>query len=145
MGVIVDQVDPVDAYTTLAQSATSLLVDVRTRAEWQFVGLPDLAAVSKETILAEWIKFPEMGPNPAFLDEIGGVIAAHEPDRLFFICRSGSRSLAAAHAVAEMADSRGGPGHCSNVMEGFEGELDSDGHRGTLNGWKARGLPWRQG
>ncbi|MEM7238437.1 MAG: rhodanese-like domain-containing protein [Pseudomonadota bacterium] len=145
MGIIVDQVDPIDAYTTLAQGPNSLLIDVRTRAEWQFVGLPDLAGVSKETILAEWIQFPNMGPNPSFLDEITRVITAQIPDRLFFICRSGSRSLAAAQAVAGLAEQRGGPTHCTNVLEGFEGELDSDGHRGTLNGWKARGLPWHQG
>jgi len=66
------------------------------------------------------------------------------PSRILFICRSGARSLAAARAVAEAIGPGSGLEHCTNVAEGFEGDLDSDGHRGTLNGWKTRGLPWRQ-
>ncbi len=144
-GVILDQVDPADAFQTLSQTADAVLIDVRTRAEWQFVGLPDLSALSKETALIEWVQFPQMTPNPAFLADMDALIGEKNPSRLFFICRSGARSLSAAQAVAGQQGARGTAVHCTNVMEGFEGDLDTDGHRGRLNGWKARGLPWRQG
>ena len=66
------------------------------------------------------------------------------PGHLFFICRSGSRSLAAARLVAARTLGEGRPVECVNVAEGFEGDLDGEGHRGTVNGWKVAGLPWRQ-
>ncbi|MBY8976652.1 rhodanese-like domain-containing protein [Rhodobacteraceae bacterium NNCM2] len=143
--VMLDQVDPADAFQTLSQSQDALLIDVRTRAEWQFVGLPDLSAISKETALVEWVQFPQMTHNASFVEEVENLIEAHRTNRLFFICRSGARSLSAAQAIAASRQARGETIHCTNVMEGFEGDLDTDGHRGKLNGWKARGLPWKQG
>jgi rhodanese-related sulfurtransferase len=61
-------------------------------------------------------------------------------DDLFFICRSGSRSLAAAKAMATA-----GYRACHNVAGGFEGPLDDERPRGSVGGWKAAGLPWLQG
>jgi rhodanese-related sulfurtransferase len=113
------------------------------------VGVADLSATGKRLWPVEWAGFPAMRPDPGFLDGLDALAAEDGglPERLLFICRSGARSLAAAQAVAEAA--RAGryevpPARVTNVAEGFEGDLDEAGHRGRLNGWKARGLPWRQ-
>lgn len=148
---VVDQVTPEQAWQLLSETDDVRLVDVRTRAEWTFVGVSDLSAVGKRLWPVEWAVFPAMRPDPAlFLDRLDAIAAEDGglPDRLLFLCRSGARSLAAAEAVAAAA--RGGryeqaPTRLTNVAEGFEGDLDVDGHRGRTNGWKARGLPWRQG
>jgi rhodanese-related sulfurtransferase len=58
---------------------------------------------------------------------------------IYFICRSGARSAAAAAAITAAGYSR-----CYNVAGGFEGKRDTDGHRGTVEGWKADKLPWSQ-
>ncbi|MEM8790003.1 MAG: rhodanese-like domain-containing protein [Pseudomonadota bacterium] len=142
---IVDEDAPAQCYAELAATERSLLIDVRTRAEWQFVGLPDLAGIDRELKLLEWIVFPQMTPNATFGEQIREVVEAAKPERMFFICRSGQRSLAAAQAAAHVGEEMGISLHCTNVTEGFEGDLDPEGHRGRLNGWKATGLPWRQG
>lgn len=143
----VGEVDPKEAYTILADDPETRLVDVRTRAEWAFVGLPDLTGLGKQVWPVEWASFPAMAQNPAFIEEVealaerdGGAM----PKRLLFICRSGARSMAAAQAVAAAHAGSGAPLECLNVAEGFEGDLDAEGHRGRVNGWKVRGLPWRQ-
>ena len=134
---------PVEAaWRHLAEDAGSILIDVRTRAEWNFVGVPDLSSLGKALVLVEWQGFPEGRLNAGFvteltekLDELG----AKRDSELFFICRSGARSRLAAEAML-----RAGYGHCRNVAEGFEGPLDSDRHRSSRSGWKAQGLPWVQ-
>jgi rhodanese-related sulfurtransferase len=141
---IVDEVDPVTAYRLLASAADSALVDVRSRAEWTFVGVPDIAATGRPLWLIEWAAFPGMTRNAAFLDELAANMEREQPARLFFLCRSGARSMAAAQAVAEAFAARGAAVQCTNIAEGFEGDLDGDGHRGRITGWKVRGLPWRQ-
>jgi len=141
---IVDEIDPVAAYRLLESNPGTALVDVRTRAEWAFVGLPDVSATDRPLWLVEWVSFPGGARNQAFLDELAGQMGDSMPERLLFICRSGTRSMAAAEAVAAALAEKGVAAHCSNVAEGFEGDLDQEGHRGRRNGWKARGLPWRQ-
>jgi rhodanese-related sulfurtransferase len=141
---IVDEVDPAAAYRLLETDSATALIDVRTRAEWAFVGVPDLSGTSRPLWLVEWARFPAMNQNPAFLEELGTQMGESVPRRLLFLCRSGARSMAAAQAVAASLAERGIEVHCSNVAEGFEGDLDAEGHRGRKNGWKARGLPWRQ-
>lgn len=140
----IDEVDPAEAYRLIESDPDSSLIDVRTRAEWAFVGLPDLSALDRPVWPIEWVAFPNMARNPAFIDELTAQTGGKPPARLFFICRSGSRSMAAAQAVAATLAAQGVAAHCTNVAEGFEGDLDQDGHRGRTNGWKARGLPWRQ-
>lgn len=123
---------PDEAFSLLQALPNARLVDVRTQAEWQFVGTPEQA------VKVEWKSWPGMVANPHFLEQLG-----HQVDHeqlLFFLCRTGARShdaatLAAAHGYAE----------CYNILEGFEGERDGEGQRGKLNGWKGRGLPWSQG
>jgi rhodanese-related sulfurtransferase len=128
---------PRQAYDLLAQDRDAVLVDVRTRAEWNYVGAPDLRALGKELVQLEWQRYPDGAPNRAFLEELAA--AGVGPDRtVLFLCRSGVRSAAAAETAA-----RAGYTQAYNVAEGFEGPLDADGHRGA-SGWRAAGLPWRQ-
>ena len=141
----VDEMSPPDVLSALAEGPDSALVDVRTRAEWTFTGMPDLSALGRDVLAVEWASFPGMAPNPRFFEEVVEQAGGRLPDRLFFICRSGGRSLAAARHVAAEAESRGQAVRCTNVAEGFEGDLDDQGHRGRTSGWKVHGLPWRQG
>ncbi|MGZ4624997.1 MAG: rhodanese-like domain-containing protein [Kineosporiaceae bacterium] len=128
---------PREAYELLAQDPDAVLVDVRTRAEWAYVGLPDLASLGKEVVRVEWQRYPGGAPNREFLEELAA--AGVDPERpVLFLCRSGVRSAAAAETA-----SRTGFTRAYNVRDGFEGPLDADGHRG-VRGWRAAGLPWRQ-
>jgi rhodanese-related sulfurtransferase len=143
-GPTVDQVDPAEAYAILESDPASALVDVRTRAEWAFVGVPDLSGLGRPFWPVEWVSFPTMARNERFLAELSERMEGEVPNRMLFICRSGSRSMAAAQTVAAALSEQGIAARCTNVAEGFEGDLDGGGHRGRLGGWKARGLPWRQ-
>jgi rhodanese-related sulfurtransferase len=130
----VDNVDVTATWQALEARARSRLIDVRTRAEWTYVGIPDLTSLSKRAVLVEWQTFPDQTIDPHFVERLAQELSALGvalDDDLFFICRSGGRSLAAAKA-------------CHNVAGGFEGPLDDERHRATA-GWKATGLPWVQG
>lgn len=142
--VCVDEMTPVEAYKTLSEDAQAILVDVRTRAEWAFTGLADLSGLGRNVIPVEWKSFPTMAPNDQFADQLLGVVGGELPGHCLFICRSGARSMEAARMVAHLASSQGRAIRCTNVAEGFEGDLDGEGHRGRVNGWKVHGLPWRQ-
>lgn len=139
----IPQLAPAQAYETLS-GGDAALVDVRTRAEWAWVGLPDLSPVGAQPVLVEWQRYPDMGRNPDFVAQVLGAVGGEPPAKLLFLCRSGGRSQQAALAVAAAAAQQGLAIQCCNVAEGFEGDLGPDGHRGVVNGWKVRGLPWRQ-
>ena len=131
-------VRPQQAWSMLGEDHDAVLVDVRTRAEWTFVGVPDLTALGKTPLFVEWQTLGDPSPNPEFVAalESQGVT----PERtLLFLCRSGGRSAAAANELTGR-----GYAHCYNVVTGFEGDLDTASHRGMQVGWKADGLPWRQ-
>lgn len=134
----VPDVSPDAAYAALRDDPDAVLVDVRTDAEWNFVGLPDLSPLGKDAVLIPWQLYPSMQVNAGFADHLrrAGVTPA---SKVFYICRSGARSLAAGQAAQA-----GGFPHAFNVADGFEGPVDAEGHRGTIAGWKAAGLPWRQ-
>lgn len=136
----VSEVLPAEAWTALEQNSRSVLVDVRTEAEWNFVGVPDVSELGRETVFVEWAKFPNMSNNPEFVDQVKSHVARLGASHVFFLCRSGVRSLKAAAALSDAVATI----ECINVAEGFEGDLDEHQRRGGLNGWKARGLPWRQ-
>jgi rhodanese-related sulfurtransferase len=122
---------PAEAYEIMQSAPGAKLVDVRTRAELDWVGrIPGAVEV-------EWSSYPGMKPNPNFVDHLEQQV--NPESLLMFICRSGHRS----HAAAALA-TRSGFGDCYNVLEGFEGDPDSDKHRNTLNGWRMQGLPWEQ-
>ena len=131
-------VTPQVAWKILSERGDPALIDCRTRPEWNFVGLPDLAAIGKQPILLEWQSFPSMQQNPDFVATLAGAVANRETP-LLFLCRSGVRSAAAAKAMTAAGYST-----CLNVADGFEGPLDAQARRGSAKGWKAAGLPWRQ-
>jgi rhodanese-related sulfurtransferase len=131
-----------EAWATLDREKRAQLVDVRTVAEWNFVGVPDLATLGRRTHCIEWQQFPSMAPNPGFVAEVVTALEDAGADRdtpILFLCRSGARSRAAAIALTGAGFTQ-----AFNVAGGFEGDLDPDRHRGRTNGWKAAGLPWRQ-
>jgi len=131
-----------EAWNLLAEVPNATLIDVRTLAEWSFVGVVDLSPLGKEPVLLEWQSFPSKQPNPDFVPTLLAELSRRQigdDAPLLFLCRSGGRSAAAAHTVTAA-----GRGHCYNVAGGFEGDLDADRHRGRLGGWKAETLPWIQ-
>lgn len=140
----VSELSPTESWELLETEPGAVLIDVRTQAEWGFVGVPDLAELGKSTIFVEWARYPDMSMNPRFVAEVMTQLGGRTPSHLLFICRSGARSLRSAMAVADHLSQAGEPVPCVNVREGFEGDLDQAGHRGNQNGWKARGLAWRQ-
>ena len=131
-----------DAYAALQATDKSALVDVRTEAEWLYVGTPDLSALEKKPILLEWQAYPDMAIVPAFVERLADLLHRRGLDQdapIYFLCRSGVRSRAAAIAATQAGWKK-----CYNVTEGFEGPRDQAGHRGRERGWKAAGLPWSQ-
>ena len=131
-----------EAWDGLANDAAATLVDVRSRAEWTYVGVPVLTSIGKPAVLVEWDEFPSgqlvpdfLGRLTAELDRLG--VGKDAP--LYFICRSGNRSRHAA-----VAATAAGYSNAFNVEQGFEGRLDADRHRGTKGSWKEEGLPWAQ-
>lgn len=126
-------VTSLEAHTLLTGNPKARLIDVRTRAEWDYVG-----RVPGSTLI-EWNTYPAGTRNPAFLDELRS--AAEDLDApLLFFCRSGQRSDGAARVAAAA-----GYTMAFNVVDGFEGPKDSEGHRSTIAGWRKAGLPWVQG
>jgi rhodanese-related sulfurtransferase len=122
---------PAEAYEILQSAPGSKLVDVRSRAELDWVGRV------ANSVNIEWATYPGMKLNPHFLVQL-----EQQVDReslLIFICRSGVRSHHAATAATNA-----GFRDCYNVLEGFEGNLSGDKHRNTVGGWKVAGLPWEQ-
>lgn len=127
-------VNPQEAYDKLNSNPASVLIDVRTRPEWAFVGVP---AIERMATIC-WQNFPSMQVNEEFVASVEEAGIAKDAE-IYLICRSGGRSAAAATALTDAGFS-----NCYNVAEGFEGDLDQSRHRGKASGWKARGLPWVQ-
>ncbi len=124
-------VTPAEAWR-LQNAGAARIVDVRTAPEWEYVGhVPS-------SDLIEWRKHGEQRTNPEFLRQLEE--SADKDEAVLFLCRSGVRS----HYAAEVA-ARAGYARAFNILEGFEGDLDPQRHRGTLGGWRRAGLPWVQG
>lgn len=122
---------PQEAFTVLQQAPGAKLVDVRTRAEWDWVGrIPGAVEI-------EWNGYPGSQANPNFLAQLRQQVDAES--LVMFICRSGARSHAAA-----IAANASGYRNCYNVLEGFEGDKDAHNQRGKIGGWRHAGLPWTQ-
>jgi rhodanese-related sulfurtransferase len=131
-----------EAWEILRAEPEATLIDVRTQAEWAYVGVPELGRIGKKPVFIEWEYFPTHDLVPDFTSLLGAElkmrgIAGDAP--LLFICRSGSRSRSAAIAMTSA-----GYANCYNVGPGFEGPLDGDRHRSSISGWKRAGLPWSQ-
>jgi rhodanese-related sulfurtransferase len=125
------ELTPAEAHELLQKAPGTKLVDVRTHAEWDFVGrIPGAVEI-------EWESYPDGKPNPDFVEQLREQV---DPEALvIFVCRSGNRSH---HAAA--AASAAGYKQSYNMLEGFEGKKDADSHRNTLGGWRVAGLPWFQ-
>ena len=128
-----------ESWELLQRDAKATLVDVRSQAEWEFVGVPDLQSVGRSVVLVPWQIYPGMRPNPEFAAQLRAAGVTNDGP-VIFLCRSGARSKAAAIAMTAQGYSR-----CYNLAGGFEGPHDGARHRGTVDGWKATGLPWMQG
>lgn len=109
----------------------AVLVDVRSDAEREWVGFVPGA------IALPWKQWPGMALNPTF--EAGMHEAVPPGLKAVMLCRSGVRSIAAARRATELGI------EAYNILEGFEGDADEQGHRGRKGGWRLRGLPWKQG
>lgn len=129
---MIENLDPKQAWQVLQDAPNAVLIDVRTAIEHSFVGHPPKA------IHIAWKEFPGMQPSANFVEQV----QQHALDKsapVLLLCRSGVRSVDAAKAL-EAA----GYQHLINILEGFEGPLDEQKHRGTLGGWRFHGLPWEQ-
>lgn len=132
------EISPQDAYRLLQENDAAILVDVRTQPEWNFVGMPDIAATKGRLAAISWKVYPSFALNTEFAAQLAAAGAKPESP-LLFLCRSGGRSLDAA-----MAMTQAGYKYCYNITGGFEGEPDATRHRGVQDGWKANNLPWAQ-
>ncbi|MUL81956.1 MULTISPECIES: rhodanese-like domain-containing protein [unclassified Mycolicibacterium] len=130
-------ITPEEAWKLLSENSEAVLVDCRTDAEWRFVGVPDLSALERDVVYIEWNR-ADGSHNDAFVDDLqaSGVTPGERP--VVFLCRSGNRSIGAAEAATAV-----GIAPSYNMLDGFEGNLDQNRHRGGT-GWKAVGLPWKQ-
>jgi len=129
---MIENLEPQQAWDFLQQNTDAILVDVRTKIEHAFVGHP-LGAIH-----VAWKEAPDWQVNPKFVTEVEKLV----PDKnapILLLCRSGQRSMDAAKAL-EVA----GYQRLINIVDGFEGPLDKNNHRGTLGGWRFNGLPWTQ-
>ncbi len=133
---MVAQLTLTEAWDLMSADPNAVLVDVRTEAEWNFVGVPVLDELNRQPRLAQWTTFPGGSPNADFMAEASRDLDPSQP--VLFLCRSGARSQAAAEAF-----SAAGFQSTYNITAGFEGDKGPDGHR--VGGWKHSALPWAQG
>ena len=134
----VSLIDSLECFEILKVNKDTHLVDVRTKPEWLFVGVPDLSTINKNAIFVSWQDFPLMNKNSNFEKEIANA-GLKKNDRLYFICRSGKRSFEAAKHMIKK-----GYTYCYNITDGFEGDKNFRNRRSTINGWKFNRLPWKQ-
>jgi rhodanese-related sulfurtransferase len=135
-------VDVGSCWQALSDDPDSFLVDVRTHAEWSYVGFPDLSALGRAPLFIEWQSYPSMAVAPDFAERLAQAVTqagGSTESSLYFLCRSGVRSIASAVAATRQGFSKS-----YNVLDGFEGPPDEEAHRGRRAGWKADGLPWAQ-
>ncbi len=130
-------ITPEDAWKLLVDDPEAVMVDCRTAAEWRFVGVADTSSLQRDVVYVEWSR-TDGSHNDGFVGDLvaAGVTPGERP--VVFLCRSGNRSIGAAKAATAAGIT---PSY--NILDGFEGNVDENGHRGET-GWKAIGLPWRQ-
>jgi len=128
---------PKMAIERLQNNPQALFVDVRSKAEFKYVGYPE------NSILIPWIDDPDWEPKPeAFSDAVMQELDGREnlsDTEIILICRSGFRSNEALKCLENKGFTQ-----VSHVASGFEGDLDENDHRGNLNGWRHDGMPWSQ-
>jgi rhodanese-related sulfurtransferase len=129
---------PAETWKILQNNERSILIDVRSTAEWAYVGVTDLSSIGKEAYTIEWKSFPDMLINSNFINQVKEICTNREI-KILSLCRSGQRSISTSQALTDA-----GFKQCYNVLEGFEGDKDSAEHRSQSGGWKFHGLPWKQ-
>ncbi len=127
-----------DAWNALSQDKLAQLIDVRTQAEWAFVGVPSLDTLSKTTKMISWKLYPNFEVNTRFVEQLEQAVTDKNAP-LYFLCKTGGRSTDAA-----IAATAAGYTQCYNIEGGFEGDFNTNHQRGQVNGWKASRLPWQQ-
>ena len=142
----IENINPIEAAEQLKADPSTVIIDVRSRVEYEFVGHPINA------VHIAWKEFPQWQVNENFCTEVGAALAARNAEHgaadksddkstpLLMICRSGARSAEAGKRLLE-----DGYQNVTNIAEGFEGDKDDNNHRGKVNGWRFHGLPWEQG
>ena len=130
--------EPIDCWELLKKDDNAHLIDCRTKAEWQFVGVPDLTSIKKSVVLVEWQLYRSMAINEKFYEDIRNANLSSD-SKLIILCRSGGRSKSAAEFLTSK-----GFNHCYNCVHGFEGAHDKYEHRSNVSGWKFDKLPWKQ-
>ena len=129
---MIEQLNAQQSWELLQKNSKAVLIDVRTKIEYAFVGHP------KGAVHIPWKEAPDWQLNPHFVEEVKNKVPDTEAP-ILLLCRSGQRSQDAARALEDA-----GYRHLVNVVEGFEGPLDQNNHRGNLGGWRFHGLPWEQ-
>lgn len=122
----------------LSLESDAVLVDVRTEAEWQFAGVPNLSALNKKVTFLPLRNYPNYDVNPNFASVLNS-LPVEKTAKIIFLCKVGGRSADAAIAATEL-----GFTNAYNILHGFEGSHDAKGQRGKVDGWKAENLPWVQ-
>lgn len=123
--------NPKEAYEFLQSNPEAVFIDVRSEIEHMFVGHPD------GSMLIPWVDGPDWGINPDFVAHVKKAASVNRP--VVLICRSGRRSIDAGLELE-----KAGLSEVYNVLHGFEGDLDNEHHRNSVNGWRFDGLPWKQ-
>ncbi len=129
---MIENLDPKQSWALLQGNSAAVMIDVRTAIEHSFVGHPPGA------IHFAWKEFPGMSVNEQFVAQVEEKVT-DKTSPVLLLCRSGVRSVAAAKALEEVGYQR-----LINIVEGFEGALDDQKHRGNIDGWRFHGLPWTQ-
>jgi rhodanese-related sulfurtransferase len=125
---------PQESWAFVQANPHALFVDVRMEIEYMYVGHPP------GVINIPWYEYPDMAPDPiGFLRAVEREAKGDKSKPIVLICRSAKRTLAAGEVLEQAGFTQ-----VINVLEGFEGDLDDNMHRGTLNGWRHAGLPWEQ-
>ncbi len=127
---IVDELSPDDSWRALQATEDAVLVDVRSSPEWSIAGRPDLSGIGRKILFVEWQIWPRKTPNLGFISDLLDDLGDQMPSRLFFLCRAGPRSAAAALEFSRQMQARGQSVHISNIASGFEGEKDENGQTG---------------
>ena len=131
---MVAEVNPKQAWDILREKPTAILLDVRSKVEFDYVGHP------VDAVHVPLQEAPDWQTDPDFVQKVIEQLGESSRDiTILIICRSGKRSMLAAQLLAAQ-----GYTHTANIAEGFEGDLDENRHRGNVNGWRFHGLPWEQ-
>jgi len=133
----VEQITPINAFELLKNNKNSLLIDVRTNEELNFVGIVDASSFDNRMIFLPWQTLPQMQQNQNFMNDL--LAKVNKDNEVLFLCRTGGRSNQSALLASTIGFKK-----CYNIINGFEGDLNSQNHRGLINGWKASNLPWEQ-